>query len=82
MLKNKESAKELAEQHNLKQEKNNDAVLDYINKVISKYPDKVEEYRNGKLGLFGLFMGEIMKISKGKVDPKITTRLLKDRLEQ
>ena len=82
MLKNKESASELAEQHNLKQEKNNDAVLDYINKVISKYPDKVEEYKNGKLGLFGLFMGEIMKISKGKVDPKITTRLLKDRLEQ
>ena len=82
MLKNKESAKELAEQHNLKQEKNNDAVLDYINKVILKYPDKVEEYKNGKLGLFGLFMGEIMKISKGKVDPKITTRLLKDRLKQ
>ena len=41
-----------------------------ISKVLEKYPQKVIEYNEGKIGLIGLFMGEIMKITKGKIDPK------------
>jgi aspartyl-tRNA(Asn)/glutamyl-tRNA(Gln) amidotransferase subunit B len=38
--------------------------------VLAKYPDKVAEYQSGKTGLLGLFVGEVMKASKGKADPK------------
>ena len=58
--------------------KNNDKIIqDYIIQILKKYPQKVIDYKNGKYGLFGLFMGEIMKISKGQADPKIVKKLLK-----
>ena len=44
-------------------------------------PDKVQEYRKGKKGLIGLFVGEVKKISKGKADPKLTNQLLLEELE-
>jgi aspartyl-tRNA(Asn)/glutamyl-tRNA(Gln) amidotransferase subunit B len=45
------------------------------------YPDKVEEYRAGKKGVLGLFMGEVMKLSKGKADPKLANQLVRQKLE-
>ena len=47
-----------------------------VNEVIAKYPDKVTEYRKGKKGLLGFFMGEVMKASTGKSEPKATNALL------
>jgi aspartyl-tRNA(Asn)/glutamyl-tRNA(Gln) amidotransferase subunit B len=44
-------------------------------------PDKVNEYKKGKKGLIGLFVGEVKKISKGKADPKIINQLLLEKLE-
>ena len=44
-------------------------------------PDKVKEYQNGKKGVLGLFMGEIMKSSKGRIDPQKTNQLLIKELE-
>ncbi|MDC3071250.1 hypothetical protein OA405_02625, partial [Bacteroidota bacterium] len=40
------------------------------------------EYNEGKIGLIGLFMGEIMKITKGKIDPKKINNELKKELEK
>ncbi|HEY2583474.1 MAG TPA: Asp-tRNA(Asn)/Glu-tRNA(Gln) amidotransferase subunit GatB [Mucilaginibacter sp.] len=53
----------------------------YINDAIAKYPDKVIEYQKGKKGVLGLFMGEIMKSSKGRIDPQKTNQLLIKELE-
>lgn len=53
----------------------------YIETVIKKYPGKVLEYQGGKKGVTGLFMGEIMKLSKGKIDPKSVNSLLLEALE-
>ena len=53
----------------------------YISDAIAKYPDKVIEYQKGKKGVLGLFMGEIMKSSKGKIDPQKTNQLLIKELE-
>jgi aspartyl-tRNA(Asn)/glutamyl-tRNA(Gln) amidotransferase subunit B len=44
-------------------------------------PDKVSEYKKGKKGLIGLFVGEVKKLSKGKADPKLTNQLLLEKLE-
>jgi aspartyl-tRNA(Asn)/glutamyl-tRNA(Gln) amidotransferase subunit B len=41
----------------------------------------VAEYRNGKKGIAGLFMGEIMKLSKGKADPKKANEMLLKKLD-
>jgi len=82
MLSNNLSANYIANKHNLIQESNEDVLHQYIRQAIEKYPDKVQEYKNGKKGLIGLFMGEVMKLSKGKADPKIANTLLKNILEK
>ena len=53
----------------------------HINEVLNKYPEKVKEYQSGKKGLLGLFMGEVMRSSKGSADPGMTNKLLKKILE-
>ena len=53
----------------------------FIDQAIAKYPEKVQEYKGGKKGLIGLFIGEVMKLSKGKADPKVCTQLLREKLE-
>ncbi len=53
----------------------------YIETIIKKYPEKVLEYQGGKKGIAGLFMGEIMKLSKGKIDPKLANNLLIETLD-
>ena len=53
-----------------------------VQTVLAEFPDKVTEYRAGKLGLLGLFVGEVMKRSKGKADPKTANALVKAALEQ
>lgn len=52
-----------------------------IAEVLAAFPDKVGEYKKGKKGLLGFFMGEIMKRSKGKAEPKTTQNLVQKALE-
>lgn len=73
---------ELAKDLNLIQESDTLALMEHIQKALSTYPDKVNEYKAGKKGLLGLFMGEVMKLSKGKADPKITSKLVQQELEK
>ena len=53
-----------------------------IDAVLAKYPDKIIEYKGGKVGLLSLFMGDAMKLGKGKVKPAEVNELLKKKLEQ
>ena len=62
MLNNDLSANEIATNNNWVQESNSNALGEYISKAIAKYPEKVAEYKGGKKGLIGLFMGEVMKL--------------------
>ena len=71
----------IAEELNLLQNSDENLIGDLIDQVISKYPDKVQEYKSGKKGLLGLFVGEVMKLSKGKADPKVTNKLVIEKLE-
>jgi aspartyl-tRNA(Asn)/glutamyl-tRNA(Gln) amidotransferase subunit B len=54
----------------------------WVDEVLSKNPDKVIEFRKGKKGLIGLFMGEVKKLSKGKADPRLTNDILLQKLNQ
>jgi aspartyl-tRNA(Asn)/glutamyl-tRNA(Gln) amidotransferase subunit B len=77
-----ESPVKFAERLNLIQESDENALLDWAKEALAKYPEKVEEYKSGKKGLIGLFMGEVMKISKGKADPKLATQMLNELLNK
>ena len=66
MIKEKKSATEVAKELNLFQEKDSDALISWVDKVIASMPDKVEEYKKGKKGLIGMFAGEVKKMSAVK----------------
>jgi aspartyl-tRNA(Asn)/glutamyl-tRNA(Gln) amidotransferase subunit B len=73
---------QIAESLNLLQESDSDELQNWIDQAIAKYPEKVIEYKAGKQSLLGLFMGEVMKFSKGKADPKLSSKLLKETLDK
>lgn len=71
----------LASEENLVQESDSSAIGPIIDNVLEKFAGKVEEYRKGKKGLLALFVGEVMKQTKGKADPKLTNELLLEKLK-
>lgn len=73
---------EIATENNLIQESNTDSLQTLIDEVLAQNTAKVKEYKSGKKGLLGMFMGEIMKKSAGTADPKATTILLQKSLEK
>lgn len=71
----------LAESMNMIQDSNEDALLGFINEVIKQHPSEIERYRNGEKQLVGFLMGQMMKISKGKADPKAANELMRKTLD-
>jgi aspartyl-tRNA(Asn)/glutamyl-tRNA(Gln) amidotransferase subunit B len=71
----------LAAKLNLIQERSDDYLLGLVRQVVANNPAKAQEYRAGKKGILGMFMGQIMKLSQGKADPKRTSQLLEEELD-
>lgn len=82
MIDNDLSPEEIAKVNNWIQESDSDALQSFVQQALEKYPEKVAEYKKGKKGLIGLFMGEVMKLSRGKADPKIANQLVREALEK
>lgn len=76
------TAEQLAAELNLFISNSGDELQQFIEEALAKFPDKVKEYQKGKKGVLGLFMGDIMKRSKGKIDPQKTNKLLVKALER
>lgn len=72
---------QLAAELNLIQNSDSGELVRWVQEALARMPDKVAEYKKGKKGLIGLFVGEVKKISKGKADPKLTNQLLLEQLE-
>ena len=53
-----------------------------VEEVINKNPDQLEKYLSGKDRLFGFFVGQVMKASQGKANPKQVNDILKSKLEK
>ncbi len=81
MLKSQEMPLAIAEQLNLIQDSDESTLKSFIQQVIDENPKEVERYRGGEKQLTGFFMGQLMKVSKGKADPKIANALLRQMLE-
>lgn len=83
LLDNPESDPEaIAKENDWIQESDTNALQEHVQAALDMYPGKVEEYRNGKKGVLGLFMGEVMKRSQGKADPKVASQMLRETLDK
>src|SRR5690606_15262158 len=77
----KADVKQLVQEMNLLIDTSQDVLGGYIDQALARFPDKVSEYHTAKKGVLGLFMDEIMKLSKGKIDPKTANKLVVEKLE-
>ena len=71
---------EQAVKMNLIIESNADYIQPIADAVLLQFEDKVNDYRKGKKGLMALFVGEVIKRSKGKADPKVVNQILNQKL--
>ncbi len=75
------SADEIIDKRGLKQITDTGAIEAIIDEVIANNPGQVEQYRGGKDKLFGFFVGQVMKATKGKANPAQVNGLLKSKLD-
>lgn len=81
MLKNPQlSALEIATQKGVLQQSNAEDLKPYIDEVIAKFPAQVQEYKKGKTGVLGFLVGQVMKASGGKANPKLVNQMMQDVL--
>jgi aspartyl-tRNA(Asn)/glutamyl-tRNA(Gln) amidotransferase subunit B len=76
----KEPAK-IVEEKGLVQVSDTGAIEKIIDEVLASDPDKVADYRGGKEKLFGFFVGQVMKASKGKANPALVNEILLEKLK-
>jgi aspartyl-tRNA(Asn)/glutamyl-tRNA(Gln) amidotransferase subunit B len=82
LIKNQgKKAAEIAAEKNLVQDADASEIASWVDEVLKNLPEKVLEYRKGKKGLIGLFVGEVKKVSRGKADPKLTNEILIQKLK-
>ena len=72
---------EIIESQGLKQISDDEAIEEIIMTVISENPSQVKAYLDGKDKLFGFFVGQVMKLTEGKANPKSVNSILKDKLK-
>ncbi len=70
----------IVEEKGLRQQSDPKELENIINKVIAENPKNVDAYKSGKDKLFGFFVGQVMKNSNGKANPKLVNEILKKKL--
>ena len=74
------TAAAIIEERGLVQVSDTDEIDRIIDEVIAASPHQLQQYRSGKEALFGFFVGQVMKASKGKANPKVVNERLRDKL--
>jgi aspartyl-tRNA(Asn)/glutamyl-tRNA(Gln) amidotransferase subunit B len=82
MAKSGKPPRKIVEEKGLVQISDTRAIEDIIEKILSGNPTEVEAYRNGKTKLLGFFVGQVMKETRGKANPKVVNEILKRYLEK
>ncbi len=80
MMEGDKDPQKIVEEKGLKQESDPKALEEIVQRVIDKNKDKAKEYKAGKEKLFGFFVGQVMKESRGKANPQMVNRILKKKL--
>jgi len=74
------SPKKLVEEKGLAMISDSSSILPIIDELINEHPNEVQAFKNGKTKLLGFFVGQLMKRTKGKADPKLANKLLAEKL--
>ena len=81
MWKTQKNPKNIIEEKNLKQISDESILAEWVDKVLLNHPKQVEDYQGGRTKVFGFFVGQIMKETKGQAHPEKVAQLLKKRLK-
>ncbi|TNF67035.1 MAG: Asp-tRNA(Asn)/Glu-tRNA(Gln) amidotransferase subunit GatB [Gammaproteobacteria bacterium] len=82
MWESSDSADHIIEAKGLKQITDTSALEHMVDEIITNSPQQLEQYKSGKTKLFGYFVGQVMKASKGKANPQQINTILKEKLEK
>ena len=82
MWNNGENAQDIIEDEGMKQISNTDELNKIVDNIIKNHYKSVEEYQNGKDKLLGFFVGQVMKETQGKGNPKLINQILKEKLKK
>jgi aspartyl-tRNA(Asn)/glutamyl-tRNA(Gln) amidotransferase subunit B len=77
----KKDPKTLVSEQGLAQISDDSALEKFVDEVLLQNPENVKSYREGKAKLFGFFVGQVMKVSKGQANPESINRIIKQKLE-
>ena len=76
-----DAPKAIAEAEELTQISDTDAVLAAVQQAIADNPGPVQEYLGGKQQVMGFIIGQVMKATRGKANPRVASQLVRERLE-
>lgn len=82
MLEEDKKADALAKEMNLMQVSDTGFLEPIVDEIIEQHPDEVQRYRDGKKGLIGFFIGQVMQRSQGKANPQMVREMIGERLEE
>lgn len=82
MIKSEKDINIIIEENSLKENNDEKEILKIIKEVLENNKENIEKYKNGKDNLFKFFIGEVMKKSKGKANPKIVNELMIKELKE
>jgi aspartyl-tRNA(Asn)/glutamyl-tRNA(Gln) amidotransferase subunit B len=82
MAKTGKSPEEIVKEKDLVQVTDESAIGDIITELIRSCPKEVADYKAGRTKVAGFFVGRIMKETKGKANPEIVNRILKEKLDK
>ena len=75
------SAAELVSERGMRQVSDQGALQAAVDAVLARSQKQVEQYRSGKTGVLGYFVGQVMKETRGQANPKLVSQLLEQVLE-
>ncbi len=81
MVKSGEAAEKVVEKLGLKQISSEDELESMVDKVLDDHSEEVSRYREGEKKLLGFFIGQVMRESRGKANPKLTNQMIRNKLE-
>ena len=81
MLKENKSPSEIVKEKNLMQITDLSEIENIISSILEKNSDEIKQYLDGKEKVFGFFVGQVMRETKGKANPKLVNKVLKDKLD-
>lgn len=81
MIETQKSATQIVEEKGLKQTTDMGEINKIIEEVINNNQKQVEQYKSGNDRIFGFFVGQVMKLSGGKINPQLANDLLKEKLK-